>query len=127
MFFVLFVYLYIKDILSCVMIFCVVFVEKLLRVHKVKRMYLLIRATDTKAAMQRLRGDYAFHDQILDKEVFSVLKEKHGSGFQSFVRSKLQPVGGDIGHENLGIRDPDQRQNLFEEVQIIVHVAAIEI
>lgn len=77
--------------------------------------------------MQRLRGDYAFHDQILDKEVFSVLKEKHGSGFQSFVRSKLQPVGGDIGHENLGIRDPDQRQNLFEEVQIIVHVAAIEI
>ncbi|XP_042461181.1 probable fatty acyl-CoA reductase 4 [Zingiber officinale] len=95
------------------------FVEKLLRVQAdVERVFLLIRAADAASAMQRLE------DEILGKELFKALKEKHGDGFQSFARSKLWPVAGDIVHENLGIQDSNLVNELFKEVQIIVNVAA---
>ncbi|XP_042435249.1 probable fatty acyl-CoA reductase 4 [Zingiber officinale] len=96
-----------------------IFVEKLLRVQAdVERVFLLIRAADAASAMQRLE------DEILGKELFNALKEKHGDGFQSFARSKLWPVAGDIVHENLGIQDSNLVNELFKEVQIIVNVAA---
>ncbi|XP_042426111.1 probable fatty acyl-CoA reductase 4 [Zingiber officinale] len=96
-----------------------IFVEKLLRVQAdVERVFLLIRAADAASAMQRLEHE------ILGKELFKALKEKHGDGFQSFARSKLWPVAGDIVHENLGIQDSNLVNKLFKEVQIIVNVAA---
>ncbi|XP_042461025.1 probable fatty acyl-CoA reductase 4 [Zingiber officinale] len=96
-----------------------IFVEKLLRVlADVKRVFLLIRAADAASAMQRLEHE------ILGKELFKALKEKYGDGFQSFARSKLWPVAGDIAHENLGIQDSNLVNKLFKEVQIIVNVAA---
>ncbi|KAG6534941.1 hypothetical protein ZIOFF_008849 [Zingiber officinale] len=84
----------------------------------VKRVFLLIRAADAASAMQRLEHE------ILGKELFKALKEKYGDGFQSFARSKLWPVAGDIAHENLGIQDSNLVNKLFKEVQIIVNVAA---
>ncbi|THU48431.1 hypothetical protein C4D60_Mb09t26170 [Musa balbisiana] len=62
--------------------------------------------------------------KILDKDLFKVLKDKHGDGFHSFVASKLVPLAGDIVQEDLGMHDSDLRRNLWKEVEVVVNVAA---
>ncbi|KAL4182555.1 hypothetical protein AMTRI_Chr11g150670 [Amborella trichopoda] len=96
-----------------------ILVEKVLRTQpEVKKLFLLIRASDLNSARYRL------HNEILKKELFKVLREKHGSGFDSFVREKIFPVVGDVGHESLGIADLELRKTLWREADIIINVAA---
>ncbi|WOK96562.1 hypothetical protein Cni_G05269 [Canna indica] len=97
-----------------------ILVEKLLRVQPdVKRLFLLVRAADAESAMQCLQNE------IVGTDLFNVLRDKHGSGFQSLVANKLFPVAGDIARdENLGIGDSNLLQNLYNEIQIVVNVAA---
>uniref|UniRef100_A0A1D1XLR3 Fatty acyl-CoA reductase n=1 Tax=Anthurium amnicola TaxID=1678845 RepID=A0A1D1XLR3_9ARAE len=96
-----------------------VFVEKVLRVQpEVKKLFLLVRATDAKSAAQRL------HSEVTGKEVFRILREQHEKGFESFVSEKVSPVAGDIARENLGIDDSDLRDLLWREVDVVVNVAA---
>ncbi|KAK9127723.1 hypothetical protein Syun_016520 [Stephania yunnanensis] len=98
-----------------------ILVEKVLRTQpNVKRLYLLLRAADAKLAEQRL------HNEVLEKDVFKVLKEKYGpkSAFDSFISNKLVAVAGDISLENLGVEDTDLRDQLFKEVDIIINTAA---
>ncbi|KAK9940754.1 hypothetical protein M0R45_017397 [Rubus argutus] len=60
-----------------------VLVEKILRVQPdVKKIYLLLRASDAKSATQRLR------DEIIGKELFKVLREKWGADFDFFISQK---------------------------------------
>ncbi|RWW64947.1 hypothetical protein BHE74_00027775 [Ensete ventricosum] len=96
-----------------------VFVEKVLRVQpEVKKLFLLVRAGDAASANQRVQTE------ILEKDLFKVLKRKHGDGFHSFVTNKLFPLAGDIVQEDLGIHDSDLRRNLWKEVEVVVNVAA---
>ncbi|XP_011626024.1 fatty acyl-CoA reductase 1 isoform X1 [Amborella trichopoda] len=96
-----------------------IFVEKILRVQpEVKKLFLLIRASDLNSAKNRL------HDEILQKELFKVLREKHGTGFDSFVGEKIFPVVGDLRHQSLGIKDLDIRNKLWREVDMIINAAA---
>ncbi|CAB4313725.1 unnamed protein product [Prunus armeniaca] len=68
-----------------------VFVEKILRVQPdVKKLYLLLRASDTKSATDRMQN------QIIGKELFRVLREKWGAGFDSFIAKKVVAVPGDV-------------------------------
>ncbi|URE35254.1 fatty acyl-CoA reductase [Musa troglodytarum] len=91
-----------------------IFVEKVLRVQpEVKRLFLLVRAADAASANQHTR-----------KDLFKVLRDKHGDGFHPFVASKLFPVAGDIVREDLGIQDSNLREKLWKEVGIVVNVAA---
>ncbi|RLN33084.1 alcohol-forming fatty acyl-CoA reductase-like [Panicum miliaceum] len=94
-------------------------VEKILRVQPgVKKLYLLVRAPDDAAAEQRV-----LHE-IVGKELFSVLREKHGADdFQSFVKEKVSPLAGDMRRENLGLESTRAKQ-LSEEIDIIVNGAA---
>ena len=62
--------------------------------------------------------------QIVGKELFSVLREKHGAAFQSLVQEKVSPLAGDMTHEGLGLESTRAKQ-LAEEVDIIVNGAAI--
>ncbi|THU48434.1 hypothetical protein C4D60_Mb09t26200 [Musa balbisiana] len=95
------------------------FVEKVLRVQpEVKRLFLLVRAADAASANQRVQTE------ILGKDLFKVLRDKHGDGFQPFVASKVFPVAGDIVREDLGIQDSNLREKLWKEVGIVVNVAA---
>ncbi|XP_019051672.1 PREDICTED: alcohol-forming fatty acyl-CoA reductase-like isoform X2 [Nelumbo nucifera] len=95
------------------------FVEKVLRVQpNVKKLYLLLRAPDTKSATQRL------HNEVIEKEVFRVLRQKHGAGFDSFISEKVTPVPGDISCENLGVEDCDLRDEMWREIDIVVNMAA---
>ncbi|RWV89596.1 hypothetical protein GW17_00048249 [Ensete ventricosum] len=68
--------------------------------------------------------DLSLEFQILGKDLFKVLRDKHGDGFHPFVASKLFPVAGDIVREDLGIQDANLREKLWKEVGIVVNVAA---
>ncbi|KAG0531948.1 hypothetical protein BDA96_04G065900 [Sorghum bicolor] len=93
-------------------------VEKILRVQPdVKKLYLLVRAPDDAAARQRV-----LHE-ILGKELFDVLRAKHGADFHSFIQEKISSLAGDVAHQNLGLENT-RAQQLFEEIDIIVHGAA---
>ncbi|KAG9457256.1 hypothetical protein H6P81_001764 [Aristolochia fimbriata] len=95
------------------------FVEKVLRVQPhVKKIYLLLRAPDEAAAAQRMKI------QVLSTDLFKVLREAHGPSFKSFISEKVSPVAGNIAHENMGIDDTCVKEQLKNELDVIVHSAA---
>ncbi|KAF3774517.1 Fatty acyl-CoA reductase 3 [Nymphaea thermarum] len=96
-----------------------VFVEKILRVQpQVKRLYLLLRASDAKSAKHRL------DTQVISKELFRVLRDMHGDGFDSFISEKIRPIAGDMAVEDLGIQEFHLKEEIMKEVDIIANVAA---
>ncbi|KAL5583152.1 hypothetical protein UlMin_015594 [Ulmus minor] len=95
------------------------FMEKILRVQpNVKKFYLLLRASDSESARQRLQTE------VVGKEVFRVLKGKWGKDFESLISKKLIPVQGDVAYENLGIKDSSLREEMWNDIDIIVNSAA---
>ncbi|KAG0500878.1 hypothetical protein HPP92_000950 [Vanilla planifolia] len=96
-----------------------ILVEKVLRVQpKVKKLYLLVRATDSQSAAQRVQNE------VIEQELFHVLREKHGKEFGTFIWEKISPIPGDIIHENLGIEDAGLRELLWKDINMIINVAA---
>ncbi|KAI3411444.1 Fatty acyl-CoA reductase [Psidium guajava] len=96
-----------------------IFVEKILRVQpNVKKLYLLLRAPDAKSATQRL------HTEVLGKDLFRVVKEKHGPNFGSLISEKVTVVPGDITSEDLGVMDSDLREHMWAQIDVIVNLAA---
>ncbi|XP_056158982.1 probable fatty acyl-CoA reductase 4 isoform X2 [Syzygium oleosum] len=95
-----------------------IFVEKMLRIQpNVKKIYVLIRAVDKQAATLRL------HEELTEKKLFDILREKWAENFNSIVE-KLSPIPGDVSHENLGVHDYDLRSEMSREIDIIVNSAA---
>uniref|UniRef100_A0A7N0TIR2 Fatty acyl-CoA reductase n=1 Tax=Kalanchoe fedtschenkoi TaxID=63787 RepID=A0A7N0TIR2_KALFE len=98
-----------------------VFVEKILGIQpKVKKLFLLLRAKDSASASTRL------YEEILSKELFVVLKEKWGSSDLSNLISErvTVPVGGDISCEDLGVKEVDLKNEMWNEVDVVVNLAA---
>ncbi|CAA2966141.1 alcohol-forming fatty acyl- reductase-like [Olea europaea subsp. europaea] len=96
-----------------------IFAEKILRVQpNVKKLYLLLRAADSKSAMQR------FNTEVIAKDLFRVLKEKCGRNLNSFISQKVVVVPGDIACENLGVKDTDLLKEMWKEVDVVVNLAA---
>ncbi|KAL5583240.1 hypothetical protein UlMin_015682 [Ulmus minor] len=94
-------------------------VEKILRVQpNVKKLYLLLRASDSNSANQRM------HSEVLGKEVFRVLRQTRGNDFESFISEKLVAVDGDVSYENLGIKDFNLREQMWKDLDFIVNSAA---
>lgn len=97
-----------------------VFIEKILRVQpNVKKLYLLIRAADTESAALR------FQNEVLAKDLFNVLKEKWGTRLNSFISEKITFVAGDISSEDLGLKDSNLKEELWNELDVMVNSAAI--
>ncbi|KAL5067477.1 hypothetical protein RYX36_018364 [Vicia faba] len=95
-----------------------VLIEKILRTEPdVGKMYLLIKAKNKEAAMERLKNE------IINTELFRCLKQIHGKSYQSFMLSKLVPIVGDICESNLGL-DEDLSDVIADEVDVIVNSAA---
>ncbi|RZC90085.1 hypothetical protein C5167_044713 [Papaver somniferum] len=91
------------------------FVEKLLRVQpNMKQLFLILRPADASSAAQCL------HKDVTGKEVFRVLRKKHGLGFDSFISEKVTPVFGDISLENLGIKDSVLYKKIHKEVETLL-------
>nr|CAB3456552.1 unnamed protein product [Digitaria exilis] len=95
-----------------------ILVEKILRVQPdVKRVYLPVRAPDAESAKKRVETE------VIGKELFGLLRETHGKGFQSFIEEKVVPLAGDIIHENFGVEGA-QLAEMTREVNVIVNGAA---
>ncbi|XP_042484730.1 alcohol-forming fatty acyl-CoA reductase-like [Macadamia integrifolia] len=95
-----------------------IFMEKVLRSQpNVKKLFILLRAENDTFAAQRLQNE------VFGKKVFRVLKEEHGTGFDSFISNKVTAVAGDISFENLGIKDSTLKEEMWREINLIINVA----
>ncbi|KAL6858736.1 hypothetical protein ACP4OV_017738 [Aristida adscensionis] len=95
-----------------------ILVEKILRVQPdVNKIYLLVRGLDTPSAKQRVQ------QEVIDTELFGLLREKHDKGFQQFADDKVVALAGDIVYDNLGLEAPILNQ-LAKQIDIIVNIAA---
>ncbi|KAJ4964408.1 hypothetical protein NE237_024347 [Protea cynaroides] len=95
-----------------------IFMEKVLRSQpNVKKLFILLRAGDNTLATQRLQNE------VLGKKVFRVLKEEHGTDFESFISNKVTAIAGDISFENLGIKDSTLTDEMWKEISFIFNVA----
>ncbi|KAK6138311.1 hypothetical protein DH2020_027957 [Rehmannia glutinosa] len=96
-----------------------IFIEKVLRVQpNVKKLYVLLRASDAKSAMLR------FNNEVMSKALFRVLKEKHGANLNSFVSEKVRVIPGDITFENLGVKDAGLLEEMWKQVDVVINLAA---
>uniref|UniRef100_A0A7N0UTK1 Fatty acyl-CoA reductase n=1 Tax=Kalanchoe fedtschenkoi TaxID=63787 RepID=A0A7N0UTK1_KALFE len=95
-----------------------VFIEKMLRTTPtLGKIYLLIKAEDKAAAMERLQNE------IIDCELFTCLKHLRGEYYQNFMMNKLVPVVGNVCEADLGM-DADVAAEMANEVEVIVNSAA---
>ncbi|KAL6649285.1 hypothetical protein ACP70R_013509 [Stipagrostis hirtigluma subsp. patula] len=95
-----------------------VLIEKILRTNPdVGKIYVLIKAKDSKAALKRLQNE------VVDTELFRCLQEIHGKDYHSFVARKLVPVVGDVREANIGI-SPEVADEIADQVDIIINSAA---
>lgn len=53
-----------------------------------------------------------------------MLKEKCGSDFNALVSEKVTIVPGDITYDDLGVRDSSLRQQMLDQIDAIVNLAA---
>ncbi|XP_065618892.1 probable fatty acyl-CoA reductase 4 isoform X2 [Quercus suber] len=96
-----------------------VFVEKILRVQpNVKMLYLLVRASDSESATQR------FHKEVIEKDIFRVLRNNLGANLESFLFERVTPISGDIRDENFGIKDSILIEEMWKEIDIVLNSAA---
>ncbi|KAM3741403.1 hypothetical protein ACB098_08G174500 [Castanea mollissima] len=96
-----------------------VFVEKILRVQpNVKMLYLLVRASDNESATQR------FHKEVVEKDIFRVLRNNLGANLESFIFERVTPISGDICDENFGIKDSILIEEMWKEIDIVLNSAA---
>ncbi|KAK1601192.1 hypothetical protein QYE76_016776 [Lolium multiflorum] len=97
-----------------------IMVEKILRVQPdVKKIYLPVRAVDTAAAKQRVATE------VVGKELFCLLREKHGDGFDSFIGEKLMALAGDVMREGFGVDSNTLKEfRVADELNVIINGAA---
>nr|XP_010313342.1 fatty acyl-CoA reductase 1-like isoform X2 [Solanum lycopersicum] len=97
-----------------------ILIEKILRIQpNVRKLFLLIRASDAKSVRKR------FNDEVMQTELFSVLREKIGANnLNSLIEEKVFPVAGDISFEDFGIENSDMKNKMFKEIDIIINSAA---
>ncbi|KAF9351795.1 cyclin-dependent kinase inhibitor far1 [Mortierella sp. AD094] len=98
-----------------------VVLEKILRsLPQVKKIYLLIRASEKNPLQSRLDKD------VFGSRLFEPLKAQYGNDEQRFrqeVTSKVVPVQGDIGQKRLGLSDDDYRM-IQKDTAVIINAAA---
>ena len=56
--------------------------------------------------------------------MFSVLRDKWGTDFGSFISEKVVAVAGDVSLANLGLNEENVEKEISKEIDIIVNVAA---
>ncbi|XP_037415576.1 fatty acyl-CoA reductase 2, chloroplastic-like [Triticum dicoccoides] len=95
-----------------------VIIEKILRTTPdVGKIYVLIKATDSEAALKRLQNE------IVDTELFECLQKLHGKDYHHFLARKLVAVVGNVREDNMGIA-PKLADEIAKQVDIIINSAA---
>ncbi|KAF8102069.1 hypothetical protein N665_0201s0358 [Sinapis alba] len=75
-----------------------------------------MKSEDHESANKRL------YDEIISSNLFKLLKQMHGSSYEAFMKSKLIPVVGDIGEDNLGIGSQIACK-ISDEIDVIISCA----
>ncbi|OQR94316.1 fatty acyl-CoA reductase [Thraustotheca clavata] len=92
-------------------------IEKLLRcTPDIDKIYVLVRPKKGRSVVDRLESD------VINSAIFNRLREER-SDFDTFIRSKLHPIAGDINAPSLNM-SPEDTALLIERVNIVVHSAA---
>jgi fatty acyl-CoA reductase len=60
----------------------------------------------------------------LGKDLFKLLKEKWGSNLNSLISEKVTVVPGDISLEDLGLKDSVLREEMLNQIDAIINLAA---
>ncbi|XP_047973356.1 fatty acyl-CoA reductase 3-like isoform X1 [Salvia hispanica] len=95
-----------------------VVIEKIIRVQpNVKKLYLLLRAEDSSSALHR------FNTEVMEKELFKVVREKYGAKLNSFMEEKVCVLSGDITCDWLGLKT-SILEELFEKLDFVINLAA---
>ncbi|XP_071927622.1 alcohol-forming fatty acyl-CoA reductase-like [Coffea arabica] len=95
-----------------------IFVEKILGIQpSVKKLFLLMRPSNSKSCSQRL------YQEIIDTELFKVLREKWGASLSFLISEKVVAVPGDISCENLGIQNSPLREQMWREIDVVINSA----
>ncbi|KAM3232063.1 hypothetical protein P3S67_009288 [Capsicum chacoense] len=89
-----------------------ILVEKILRVGpNVRKLYLLIRASDNNSAKER------FIHEIAMSELFNVMRERMGTiNLCSFIEEKVFAISGDVSNENMGIKNSELREEVSKKI-----------
>ncbi|KAL5080673.1 hypothetical protein RYX36_009094 [Vicia faba] len=96
-----------------------VFIEKILRIQPdIQKLYILLRALNSDLAAHRLQN------KVFDIDLFRVLRAELGEDFNSFTSKKVVAIAGDVAIENFGIKDEKIKNEIFEEIDVLVHSAA---
>ncbi|KAL5075950.1 hypothetical protein RYX36_014934 [Vicia faba] len=96
-----------------------VFIEKILRIQPdIQKLYILLRASNSDLAAHCLQNE------VFDIDLFRVLRAELGEDFNSFTSKKVVAIAGDVAIENFGIKDEKIKNEIFEEVDVLVHSAA---
>ena len=62
--------------------------------------------------------------QVVEIELFKVLRDKWGGNLHSFISEKVAAVAGDISCDNLGVNDSNLREEMFREIDVVLNFAA---
>lgn len=60
----------------------------------------------------------------MEKELFGVLRERRDKCFDSFISEKVTAVCGDVSLEDLGVKDNKLKEQMWNEVDILINSAA---
>jgi long-chain acyl-CoA synthetase len=90
----------------------------LTRYPGVKRLYMVVRRKGTDSAAQR------FWEETLHSPVWDPLRERHGDGFERFMRERIVPIEGDIVQPHCGV-DATLRQEIHGRIAAVVNASGI--
>ncbi|CAF2171505.1 unnamed protein product [Brassica napus] len=94
-----------------------VLIEKLLRASPdIGKIFILIKSKDQESANKRL------YDEIISSDLFNHLKQTHGRSYEEFMKSKLIPIIGEIGEDNLGIGS-EISAKISGEIDVVISCA----
>lgn len=93
-----------------------VLLEKLIRLMNFKKIFVLIRPKQGKTLHQRMEKE------IFGSEIFEILFSQRPE-LREVAYKRVVPVSGDLVIKNLGI-EPSMRQQLIDEVEVILNFAA---
>ena len=101
-----------------------VLLEKILRdLPDVHRVYVLIRPKAGRSG-STVSAEGRLSQEILGSSAFDPLRQLQGEAFSALAAEKIVAVAGDLSEEHLGL-DAPPRQQLQEEVQVIINCAAV--
>ncbi len=83
---------------------------------EIGKVYATVRARDENESKTR------FWTSIVTSPTFDPLREKHGDGFEDFIKSKVVPVNGDVGNELLGL-DENSAAKIMKHCDVIINGA----